>query len=138
MSGSGNSITARQIIEFDMKHIYLLEYKHYAFCAIDLFTKEAAVHIAYSSSSRNGKAALEKTVSRFGKNIKIVNNNGSENMKDAENYLVSLNIPRYWTRPQSPKEKPFVERLIGTLQRECLDFNYAPLNVAELSCVVDT
>jgi putative transposase len=58
-------------------------------------------------------------------------------MKDAENYLASLNIPQYWTRPKSPKEKPFVERLIGTLQRECLDYNYAPLNVSELSSVVD-
>jgi hypothetical protein len=58
-------------------------------------------------------------------------------MKDAENYLASLNIPRYWTRPKPPKEKPFVGRLIGTLQRECLDYNYAPMNVAELSGVVD-
>jgi transposase InsO family protein len=58
-------------------------------------------------------------------------------MKDAENYLASLNISQYWTRPKSPKEKPFVERLIGTLQRECLDYHYTPLNVSELSCVVD-
>jgi hypothetical protein len=35
--------------------------------------------------------------------------------------LASWGITQYWTRPKSPKEKPFVERLIGALQRECLD-----------------
>jgi len=35
-----------QIIEFDMKHVYLLGVKQYAFCAIDVFTKDAVVHIA--------------------------------------------------------------------------------------------
>jgi transposase InsO family protein len=98
--------------------------KQYAFCRHR--PKEAAVHLASSPSSRNAKAALQKAAARFGKNIKVVNDNGSENMKDAENYLASLNIPQYWTRPKSPKEKPFAERLIGTLQRECLDYNYAP------------
>ena len=127
----------RQIIEFDMKHIYLLGQKQYAFCAIDPFTKEAAIHIACSPSSRNAKVALEKVVTRFGKKIKVVNDNGSENMKDAENYLDSVNIPQYWTHPRSPKEKPFVERLIGTLQKECLDYHYTPLNVTELSKIVD-
>jgi hypothetical protein len=42
---------------------------------------------------------LEKALARFGKNIKVVNDYGSENMKDVENYLASLNIPQYWTRP---------------------------------------
>jgi putative transposase len=120
-----------------MKHVYLPGEKHCAFCAVDPFTKEAAVHIASSPSGRNAKTALAKAVARFWKNIKIVNGNGSGNMKDAQSYLASLNIPRYWTRPKPPKEKPFVERLIGTLQRECLDYSYAPLNVSELSSVVD-
>jgi hypothetical protein len=42
-------------------------------------------------------------------------------MKDAQEYLASPHITQYWTRPNSPKEKPFAERLIGTLQRECLE-----------------
>jgi putative transposase len=120
-----------------MKRVYLGGQKHYAFCAIDPVDKEAVVHIASSPSSRSAKAALEKAVARFGKDIKIVNDNGSENMKDAGSCLASLNITQYWTRPYSPKEKPFAERFIGTLQRECLDYNYTPLNVTELSEVVD-
>jgi putative transposase len=129
---------ARQLIEFDMKHVYLLGQKHYAFCAVDPCSKEAAMHIASSPSSRNAKTTLEKAVARFGKQINIVNDNGSENMKDAQAYLASQGIAQYWTRPYSPKEKPFVERLIGTLQRECLDYHYEPMNVSELQEAVDS
>jgi transposase InsO family protein len=96
------------------------------------------VHTASSPSSRNAKTALEKAPARFGKNIKAVNGNGSGNMKDAQSYLASLDTPQYWTLPKPPKEKPFAERLIGALQRECLDYNYAPLNAGGLPSVVDS
>jgi hypothetical protein len=75
------------------------------------------VHTASSPSSRNAGAVLEKASARFGKTIGAVN--GSGNMKDAEGYLASLDITRYRTRPRPPKEKPFVERLIGAFQQEC-------------------
>ncbi|GHV83848.1 hypothetical protein AGMMS50212_11880 [Spirochaetia bacterium] len=120
-----------------MKHVYLLGQKQYAFCAVDLFNREALIHIASSPSSLNAQAALKKIVERFGTGIKIVNDNGSGNMAKAEEYLASLNITRYWARPHTPKDKPFVERLIGSLQRECLDYNYAPMNCKELTALVD-
>jgi hypothetical protein len=45
----------------------------------------------------------------------------------------------YWTNPaRSPKDKPFVERLINTLQREYLDYHYDPMNNSELREVVDS
>ena len=72
------------------------------------------MHTASSPSRRNAKTALEKMIARFGKQICIVNGNGSKNMKDAEGYLASLGITQYRTRPQSSKEKPCVERLMGT------------------------
>lgn len=124
-----------QVIEFDMKHVYLLGQKQYAFCAVDLFNREALIHRTSSPSSLNAQAALKKVVERFGSGIKIVNDNGSENMAKAEEYLASLNITQYWARPHTPKDKPFVERLIGTFQRECLDYHYTPLNVTELTAV---
>jgi hypothetical protein len=40
-----------------MKHVYQLGEKYYAFCAIDPFTREAVIHVASNSSSRNAKAA---------------------------------------------------------------------------------
>jgi transposase InsO family protein len=93
-----------------MKHVYLLGEKHYAFYAVGPYTKEAVMHTACSPSSRNTKAAPEKAVARFGKTVKVVNDNSSENMKDTQGYLASLGITRYWARPKSPKEKPFAER----------------------------
>ncbi|GMO62721.1 MAG: hypothetical protein Ta2A_09560 [Treponemataceae bacterium] len=120
-----------------MKHIYLLGQKRYAFCAIDIFSREALIHIASTSSSLSAQAAMKKIVARFGDEIKIVNDNGPENMKDAEEYLALQNITQYWARPHTPKDKPFVERFIGTFQRECLDYHYEPMTCGELSAVVD-
>jgi transposase InsO family protein len=128
---------AEQIIEFDMKHINLLGQKCYAFCAIDPFKKETMIHVASSPSSENARTALKKVIARFGTDIVIVNDNGSENMAKAEEYLASLKVTQYWARPKSPKDKPFVERVIGTLQRECLDYHYEPMNVTETQKVVD-
>jgi transposase InsO family protein len=127
----------RRVVEFDMKHIYLLGVKLYAFCAIDIKLKEAVVKIGSSPSSRNAKTALETAVARWGADTVIVNDWGSENMKNAEEYLASLGITQYWAHPHTPKDKPHVERFIGTLQKECLDYNYDPMNVAELSTVVN-
>jgi transposase InsO family protein len=126
------------VVEFDMKHVYLLGTRLYAFCALYVSRREAVIHVASSPSSLNAKTAIQKAVSRWGKNICIVNDNGSENMAKVEEYLRELEITQYWTRPHRPKDKPFVERFIGTLQRECLDYNYEPMNVRELSCVVDS
>lgn len=127
-----------RIIEFDMKHIYLLGTKQYALCAIDTVTREAVIHIASSSSSRVARDALKKVVDYFGKNITIVCDNGSENMKDAEQYLSEQHITQYWCKPYSPKQKPMIERFIGTFQKECIDYNYEPMNVQEMQKVADS
>jgi hypothetical protein len=58
-------------------------------------------------------------------------------MKEAEGFLREKTIIRYWTRPKSPKEKPFVEGIIGAFPRESLDYHYQPMHVRELAEVVD-
>jgi len=60
------------------------------------------------------------------------NDNGSENMKEVQTYLAEQGITQYWTHPHCPKEKPFVQQFIGTLQREFLDYRYEPMNVREM------
>jgi len=115
-----------------MKHVYLLGVKQYVFCAIDVFTKDAVLHIASSPSSRNAKVCAQQAVQRFGNNVVFVNDNGSENMKEVQEYLAEQGITQYWAHPRSPKEKPFVQRFIGTLQREFLDYRYEPMNVREM------
>lgn len=115
------ALAPRKIIEFDMKHIYVFNRKYYAMCSIDPITKEAYIHLAKTSTSHQAKIALENTIKIFGKNIAILNDNGSENMGEAYEYLYSQEIVQYFTYPKSPKEKPYIERFIGSLQRECLD-----------------
>ena len=110
-----------QIIEFDMKHIYARNRKYYAMCSIDPVAKEAYLHLSRTNTSHQAKIALEDTVKVFGKNIVILNDNGSENKGEAWKYLEEQKIVQYFAHPKSPKEKPFVERFIGSLQRECLD-----------------
>jgi putative transposase len=111
----------RSVIEFDMKHIYLGGVKQYAFVAVDIFTKEAVIHLARQPSSLQAMLALSKAVEVFGKELVIVNDNGSENYRHAYNYLKSHEITQYFARPHTPKDKPHVENLIGKLQQECLD-----------------
>jgi len=111
----------RSVIEFDMKHIYLGGVKQYAFVAVDIFTKEAVIHLSRQPSSLQAMLALQKAVEVYGTDIVIVNDNGSENYKHAYDYLKSHNITQYFTRPHTPKDKPHVENLIGKLQQECLD-----------------
>ena len=111
----------RTLIEFDMKHIYAGGRKYYAFCAIDVFTREAFIHVATSATSKQAMLALERVVAIFGRDITILNDNGSENMGKAYDYLKEENITQYFARPYQPKDKPYIERFIGSYQRECLD-----------------
>ena len=111
----------RSVVEFDMKHIYLGGVKQYAFVAVDVFTKEACIHLAMRPSSHQAKLALERVLDVFGRNVVIVNDNGSENLKHAYEYLKEQDVTQYFARPHTPKDKPHVENLIGKLQQECLD-----------------
>lgn len=122
-AGLHNSLAnaPRKLIEFDMKHVYAGGKKYYAFCAIDVFTRETTIHVATTSTSRQARLALEKIVAIFGKDITILNDNGSENHGETYTYLRDMNIIQYFARPHQPKDKPYIERLIGSYQRECLD-----------------
>jgi putative transposase len=132
------NLAKESVVEFDMKYVYLLGVKLYAFCAVRISTREAVIRIASSPSSLNAKNALEQVIARWGKDMCIVNDNGGENMCKAEEYQRGIGVTQYWTHPRCPEEKPFVERFIGTLQKECLDYHYEPMNVGELSEIVDT
>lgn len=121
----------RSVIEFDMKHIYLGGVKQYAFVAVDIFTKEAVIHLSRQPSSLQAKRALEKAIAVYGSDIVIVNDNGSENYRHAYEYLKKEHIVQYFTRPHTPKDKPHVENLIGKLQQECLDEDRRSMSLDE-------
>lgn len=126
----------RQLIEFDMKHIYILNRRFYAFVAVDPYTKQALIHVATTSTSLQAKLALERILNVFGMDVCILNDNGSENFGKAYTYLKDQNITQYFARPRTPKDKPHVENLIGKLQQECLDELDGIENLLELQTAI--
>lgn len=128
----------RSLIEFDMKHIWIPGgYKRYAFVAVDIVTKQAVIHVGASSKAYQAKLALEKAVTAFGKGVVVLNDNGSENFADAQEYLLDEGITQYFARPHTPKDKPHVENLIGKLQTECLDEDRTAHAVPELQSQIN-
>lgn len=63
-----------KVIEFDMKHIRIPNNgKKYALVGIDVFTRQAVIHISNTCTSHTGKIAYKKVVARFGKDAVYVN-----------------------------------------------------------------
>lgn len=120
-----------KVIEFDLKHIYVNCIKQYAFVAIDIFTKQLYIHLAKNPSSYQAKIALEATLAIFGREVCIINDNGSENCKHAYQYLKDQDVTQYFARPHTPKDKPHVENVIGKLQLECLDEDRSVMSLDE-------
>ena len=107
------------LIESDMKHMPFLGQKRYCFVAIDCVGKAIAVKISSTSSSGQNSLLIEQIKQTFPFSIKCWrNDNGSENLKDFNQALEKAEIPQYFTHPSCPKDKPFVERVIGTIERE--------------------
>ena len=112
----------RHIVEFDMKHIQNGGCgKQYALCAIDAYTKEAVIHIASTCTAKQGAIAMQKVLGRFGTNIILVCDNGSENFGETFTLLEDSGVRQVFARPRTPKDKPHIENFIGKYQRECLD-----------------
>jgi len=72
------STKPNRVVEFGIKHVYLLGNKPYAFAAVDSFKKDAVLRIAAALSGLNSKAALKAAAAHCGKGIVLVNDNGGE------------------------------------------------------------
>lgn len=104
--------------EADMKHVCFFNQPRYFFVGIDCVSKRLAVHVGTHSSSIQASKVLDK-MKEFPFPIEKVRvDNGSENLKDFALRAQALNIAQYFTRYRRPKDKPFVERVIGTIERE--------------------
>jgi transposase len=107
------------LIESDMKHMPFLGKKRYAFVAIDCIGKGIAIKVAGSATALQNSELIDKVRRTFPFSIKAwENDNGSENFKDFHEKLAEAKIPHYFAHPYCPKDKPYVERVIGTLERE--------------------
>jgi len=111
-----------QLVEADVKHLPNLGSKRYGFVAIDVFTKQATIHVASTISSSQGAIAWKKAVHKLGLPEAIVTDNGSENYGAFEQLVATQPVEHYWAKPRTPKDKPHVERFIGSLERECIQW----------------
>lgn len=119
------------LLEVDVKHLPHLGSKHYGFVAIDVVSKQAAVHVSSSISSAQGALAWRKAVHQLGLPKAVLTDNGSENMGAFAKLLSEQPTAHYWARPRTPKDKPHVERFIGTLEREFIQWGGVATDVAD-------
>ena len=84
--------------------------------AIDRATRRTSIYVARTISSYQGTLAWAKAT----RDLQLTSpaaltDNGSENLGAFAELLMAKKIPRYFARPQTPKDKPYVERAIGRL-----------------------
>jgi len=125
------------LIEVDVKHLPMLGTKRYGFVAIDVVGKRVTVHVASTISSNQAAIAWRKTVSQWGLPEAALSDNGSENLGAFAKLLNEQNVDHYFARPHTPKDKPVVERFIGTLERECIQWGGLATDLADQQEIID-
>jgi transposase InsO family protein len=126
------------LVEVDVKHLPHLGSKHYGFVAIDVVSKQTSVHVSSSISSKQGAIAWQKAVTKLGLPEAVLNDNGSENLGAFAKLIADQKIKHYFARPSTPKDKPHVERFIGTLEREFIQWGGVAIDIADQQNMVDT
>lgn len=129
--------TPGELIEFDVKHLPMLGAKRYGFVAIDVVSKQTVIHVASTISSAQAKRAWEKLVKQMGKPKVVLNDNGSENLGHFANTLTEEEVDHYFARPRTPKDKPHVERMIGSLERECIQWGGLAIDLSDQQTIID-
>lgn len=125
------------LVEVDVKHLPHLGSKHYGFVAIDVVTKQVAVHVSSSITAKHGELAWQKAVAKLGMPKAVMTDNGSENLGAFAALLKAQQLPHYFARPRTPKDKPHVERFIGTLEREFIQWGGVAIDLADQQEMVD-
>lgn len=135
---SSTNLLPGELVEVDVKHLPFTNSKRYAFVAIDRATRRTSIHVASTISSIQGAVAWNKAVTALGLSSPMVlTDNGSENLGAFAKLLEDTNTPHYFARPHTPKDKPYVERVIGTLERECIQWGGIGYDLAEQQEVID-
>lgn len=128
-----------ELIEVDVKHLPNLGPKRYGFVAIDVFTKQASIYVSSTISSSQGALAWKRAKYELGlpSTVQVLTDNGSENLGAFADLLQEQNTTHYFARPHTPKDKPHVERFIGTLERECLQWGGVATDKQDQQHIID-
>lgn len=126
------------LVEVDVKHLPNTGSKRYALVAVDVLTKQATVHVSSTISIAQGVLAWHKAVHQLGLPKTVLTDNGSENMGAFAKLLSEQPAEHYWARPHTPKYKPHVERFIGSLERECIQWGGVATDLRDQQEVINT
>jgi putative transposase len=125
------------LIEVDVKHLPHINGKRYAFVAIDVVTRQAAVYVSSTISAAQGALAWRRAVLKLGLPKAVLTDNGSENLGAFAKLVQEQQLPQYFARPHTPKDKPYVERFIGSLERECIQWSGVVTDIADQQAVIN-
>jgi transposase InsO family protein len=110
----------------------------YAYTAIDIFTREAAIVIRPSLQALDGRLALDQLMPRFGR-VKVLQTDGGSEFK-----AVCAEGMQRWAdqhriaRAYKKNEQAFIEAFNGTLRREALGYpKFQPDQLADTQRAVD-
>ena len=105
------------LVYLDVKHLYLIPGQYvYQFTAIDHATRMLRIKLFTRITSRCGKLFFEYLDKHFpfDRIQYIGSDNGSEFLGELERELEKRKITHVFSTPRSPKQNPFVERVIQT------------------------
>jgi len=123
------------LVYFDVKHLYLTgcTSKTYQFTAIDHSSRMLFVKVFKRITSRCGKEFFEYVQEKLEQEISYAgSDNGSEFLGEFEKLLSGLKTEHVFSSPRSPKQNPYVERVIRTIIDEHYSLNGLPTTAEEL------
>lgn len=121
------------LVEIDLKVLNSLGRTFYQFTAIDTCTKIKFLKIYQSKRAFCGKTFMQELIKFYPFRIRHINSdNGGEFLAEAHEYLEQQKITHYFSRPQTPKDNPMVERTIESDEYEFWSWGNLATTIKEL------
>ena len=112
------------LVQVDTKHLIILNQKFYQFNAVDCYSKIAYSKVYSKISSINATDFVKSIINFYPFPIEsIQTDNGAEYLLHFHQELKQRNINHYFSRPQTPKDNPMIERFIQTTESELWIFD---------------
>ena len=121
--GDADVMGLNHVWEIDASPVDILlnggRYNLYAI--IDLWSRRLKIHISKTATTEASLQLVRKAILDWGVPEEIRTDNGSDFISQRfVGALSSLDIHQHTCAPFSPEKKPYVERVIGTLQRDLM------------------
>lgn len=111
------------LVYLDVKHLKISRKRYYQFTAIDHATRIMKARMYRSITSQSTVEFINYLSKEFPfKNIQFIGtDNGSEFFGDLTEYEKEKKLNHVFSSPASPKQNPYVERVIRTIKDDLLD-----------------